>query len=103
MSNQVLEIHLFDTEAVEEMALCGEDSSPDERMGVAYYLEMRKELLGVGTVCQGCKVLAMPLAEVISEERAEELEDEGLSDDAEDFRALPNKLARETGLDQSPD
>ena len=94
--NKVMEMHLFDVEAAEEKALCGEDSSPVERMSVGYYLEERLCGRPVGTVCQECKTLAMPLAEVI-------LEDKGRLGDAEDCRELADRLARETGLDRGPD
>ena len=99
----MFELHLLDENAAEEQALCGEDSSPVERMSVGYYLEERLCGRPVGTVCQDCKALAMPLAKVILEGMAEDLEDEGRLGDAEDCRELLNRLARETGLDRGPD
>ena len=101
--NEVMEMHLFDAEAAEEKALCGEDSSPVERMSVGYYLEERLCGRPVGTVCQECKPLAMPLAKVILEDMAQDLEDKGRLGDAEDCRELADRLARETGLDRGPD
>ena len=100
---ELMEMHLFDTEADEERALCGGDSSPIELMSVGYYLEERRCEHPVGTVCQDCKDLAMPLAEVIIENTAEDFEDEGLLGDAEDCRELLNTLAMETGLVRGTD
>ena len=40
--NEVMEMHLFDAEAAEEEALCGEDSLSIVRMSVGYYLEARR-------------------------------------------------------------
>ena len=99
----MFELHLFDENAAEEKALCGEDSSSIEGMSVGYYLEERLCRRPVGTVCQDCKALAMPLAKVILEGMAEDLEDEGRLSDAEDCRELLNRLARETGLARGPD
>lgn len=92
MRNEVMEMHLFDSEAAEEKALCGEDSSSIERMSVGYYLEERLCGRPVGAVCERCKTLAMPLAEDIIEEMAQDLEDEGRLGDAEDCRGLLNRL-----------
>ena len=50
-----------------------------------------------------CKAQAVPLAEVIIEGMAEDLEDEGRLGDAEDWRDLLSKLARETRLARGPD
>ena len=83
------------------MAICGVCAPDDKRMGVAYYLEMRKDGFGVETVCQNCKALAMPLAAVILEDTAQDLEDDGRLGDAEDCRLLAERLAQETGQDDS--
>ena len=103
LTTQMFKMHLYDSEAAEENAFCGEDSSPIERMSVGYYLEERLYGPQDWTVCDRCKALAMPLAEVIIEEMAEDLEDEGRLGDAEDCRDLLNKLAREKALDRWPD
>ena len=102
-TQEMFEMHLYDADAAEEMALCGEDSSPIERMSVAYYLEERLYGRPDGTVCQRCKTLAMPFAEVIIQEMVQDLEDEGRLGDSEDCRDLLNRLERETGLDRGPD
>ena len=91
-------MHLFDANAAREKALCRKDSSSIERMSVGYYLEERLCGHPVGTVCQDCKTLAMPLAEAIIEDMAQALEYEGRLGDAEDCRELLNRLARESGL-----
>ena len=92
---EVLEMHLFDARAPEEKALCGEDSSSIERRSVDYYLEDRLRGQSVGTVCERCKALAVPLAEII----VRHLEAEDPVDEAEDYRDQVGRLARETGLD----
>ena len=101
--NEVSESHLFYAEAPEEKALCGGYSSAVERMSVGYYLEERLRGCPVGTVCERCKALAVPLAKVGIEDMAQDLEHEGRSGDAEDCRELLIRLARETGLDRGPD
>ena len=100
--NEVSESHLFNAEASEEKALCGGYSSTVERMSVGYYLKGRLRGCPVGTVCERCKALAMPLAKVGIEDMAQNLEDEGRFGDAKDCRELLRRLARETGLDRGP-
>lgn len=95
MRYEVMEMHLSDTEADEEKALCGGDTS-DNLRAVDYYLEDRLRDRAVGTVCEGCKVKAVPFAVDISRD----LEAEGLLDEAVDWRKLADRLARETGLDR---
>ena len=102
-TQEMFKMHLYDAEAAEDNAFCGEDSSPIDRMSVGYYLEACLYANQYCAVCQDCKVLAMPLAEVIIEEMAEDLEEEGRLGDAEDCRELFNRLARETELDGGPD
>ena len=81
--------------------LCGVCAPDDNLMGVGYYLEMRKDGFDVGPVCQGCKALAMPLAKNIIVDMAQNMEDDGLLGDAEDWRRLADTLARETDQDDS--
>ncbi len=95
-------MHLFDAEAREEEALCKKDSPSIERMSVGYYLEERLCGLPVGTVCEDCKSLGIPLAEAIIEDMAQALEEEGRLGDAEDCRELLNRLAKESGPDRGP-
>ena len=118
-------MHLFDTHADEEKALCGDE-----------YLERRKDGLPVGNVCEPCKVHAVRLAEnriLKLEADAEELrvgadelermaagspadgaervlaryrnsasgrrsEADGFEDEARELRRLVERLKRETGL-----
>ena len=94
-----MEMHLFDGNARDEEALCGADSSTEGRMGVDYYLDCRRRGAPVGTVCEGCKTLAVPFAE----NRVRDLEADGDADEAEEFRRLAGTLARETGQDRSGD
>ena len=84
------EFHLFDTDATEEKALCG----ADYRRGVGGYLESRLYGLRVGTICEGCKALAIPFAANLTCD----LEAEGLVDQADEYRQLADTLLRETGL-----
>ena len=99
--HEVMEMHLFDESVVEEQALCGRGTTRTERMGVREYLEERLDGSPVGTVCQDCKALAMPLGGVTIGDMAKDLEDEGRLGDAEDCRELLKRIARETGLDWS--
>ena len=46
----------------------------------------------VGTVCEGCK----PLAVSFAENRVRDLEADGLVDEVEEFRNLADTLRRET-------
>ena len=93
----VMEIHLFDAEAAEEKALCGEGSSSIKRMSVGYYPEDRLRGRTVGTVCDRCKTMAVPLAEDFIEDMAQDLEDEGRSGDAEDCRRRSSRCGASTG------
>lgn len=89
----MIEMHLFDNDAREEEALCGVDTSADDRRGVNGYLEARLLELSGGTVCEGCKALVIPFAENL----IRELEANGRVDEAEDYRQLAYTLSRETG------
>ena len=91
---EVREMHLFDTDASEEKALCGVDASADDRRGLDGYLEDRLHGFSVGAVCEGCKALAVPFAVNI----IRDLEAEVLLDEADEYRQLADTLLRETGL-----
>ena len=90
--HELKEQHLFDDDAREERALCGAHTSTEERIGVDYYLECRRGGAPLGTVCEDCKALAVPLAE----NRVRDLEADGLVDEAEEFRSLAGTLRGET-------
>ena len=92
-----MEMHLFDNDATEEEALCGSGTTDDERRGVEGYLEDRLYGHSVGTVCEGCKALAVPFAETL----IRELEAYGLEDEAEEYRQLADTILRETGSRRS--
>lgn len=100
--NEVIEMHLFDENAAKERARCGRNTTPTGRMGVREYVNDRLYGNRQRPVCQDCKALAMPLAEVIIEEMAEDLEDEDRLADTEDCRELLNTLAREMEPDRGP-
>ena len=91
------EQHLFDENADNERAFCGAATSAVPRVSVAYYLEQRKKGIDVGTVCEWCKAFAPPFALRLSRD----LEDEGMLDDAEEYRRLADTLREETGHDRS--
>ena len=91
---EVIEMHLFDDDAAEEKALCEADTSDDNRRSVKFYLEDRLHGPWVGAVCEGCKVRAMPFAVKL----AQDLEDEGLLDEAEEYSQLAETLSKETRL-----
>ena len=90
---EIMERHLVDGNVGRDGAFCGADASDDELMGVDYYLEMRKDGFGVGTVCEGCKVPAPRFAMKL----AHDLEAQDLGGDAEDYRQLAQTLLKETG------
>ena len=93
-TGEVTEMHLFDTDATEEKALCGADTSADYRRGVNCYLEDRLDGNWIGTVCEGCKSVAASFAV----NRSRDLEAGGLLDEAQEYRQLADTLVRETGL-----
>ncbi len=90
---EVTEMHLFDENAACEWALCGADASADDLRGVNGYLEDRLYGDPVGAVCEGCKSRAAPFAV----KTGRDLEDDGLQDEAEEYRRLTDALLRETG------
>ena len=92
---EVREIHLFDTDAREEKALCGADASDDDRRSVDGDLEDRAYGSSVGTVCEACKALRRELIR--------DLEAEGLLDETEEYRQPADTLLREIGLGPSSD
>ena len=92
-------MHLFDLNAAKEKALCGEDTSASDRMSVDYFLERRKDGLEVGTVCEACKALAVPVAMNLSRD----LEGDGRVDEALEYRQMADRLATETGLNYRRD
>lgn len=102
MRHEVMEMHLFDEDADEEKALCGADTSHDLR-SLQCYLEERVHGLRVRSICQECKVLAVPLAEEVIEAAIEKHEAEDRLDVAEDYHDLVKTLARETGQDSLAD
>ena len=90
---EVMEMHLFDENEARERALCGADASTDDLRGVNGYLEDRLYGNPVGAVCEGCKSRAAPFAV----KTGRDLEDEGLPDEAEEYRELARMLWKETG------
>ena len=96
---EVTEQHLFDENAREEKALCGSESSPNERVSVGYYMEQRMNGFDVGSVCESCKAFAPPFAL----RGSRELEAEAMLDEAEEYRRLAETLQKETGQDRSGD
>ena len=91
---EVREMHLFGTDAREEKALCGVDTSADELRGVDGYLDDRLYGSSVGAVCGRRKAQVAPFAV----NRIRDLETEGLLDEVEEYRQLAATLLRETGL-----
>ena len=119
-------MHLFNTQAKEEKALCGADVPAVDLTGLDEYLERRKYGFPVGNVCGPCKVHAVRWAEnriLELEADAEELrvvadelertaagsseegtkgrrsEADELEDQARELREFVARLKRETGLD----
>lgn len=56
-------IHIFDTEADEEKALCKVDVPIDDLLDVSEYVERWMDELPVENVCEPCKVPALRWAE----------------------------------------
>ena len=100
---EVFEMHLFDEGAAVEQTLCRRNTAEIERRGIRGYLEDRLRGSEVGTVCQECKALGMPLAEDILEVMVQDFEDESRLGDAEDCRQLAVRLAQEVGRDRKRD
>ena len=99
--HEVMEMHLFDENAPEEQSLCGGGTTRTERISVREeYLDDLLYGNRPRAVCQDCKALSMPLAEVFIKDMARNREDEGRLGEAEDYRELLKRLARETGLDR---
>ena len=96
---EVNEQHLFDENADCERVFCGVDTSTEERVSVCYYLKRRKNGFDVGTVCESCKTFAPPFALRLSHD----LEAEGRTDEAEEYRKLADTLLKEIGQDRSGD
>ncbi len=92
-SHEMMEMHLFDDNAGKENALCGADTSADELRSVDGYLDDWLYGSSVGTVCEGCKVLAAPFARNL----IRHLEGESRVEEAEESRQLASTLLRETG------
>ena len=87
-------MHLFDAEAREEEALCGAETSVDDRISLKYYGERRRDNHAVGTVCQPCKDRTVAFAMRLHLE----LVAEGRTDEAQEYRRLADRLAKETSL-----
>ena len=96
---EVNEQYLFDENAACETAFCGADTSTEERVSVGYYMEQRIDGCDVGTVCESCKASAPPFAL----RRSRDLEAEGRTDEAEEYRRLYETLLKETGQDPCAD
>ena len=96
---ELTEMHLFDAEVREEMAMCGADASVHDLTAVQDYLERRRHDLSIPTVCNRCKVSAIRFARM----RHSALADEGMSDEAETYRQLADMLSRETDPSLSGD
>lgn len=96
---KVFEMHLFDSDARGEEALCGTEVSVFNLTTVQDYLRRKGHDLSLPTVCNRCKVSAIPFARM----RRSALLDEGLTGEAEVYRWLADTLSRETGPDLSGD
>ena len=61
MRRELIEMHLFGTHAIEEKALCGEDTFANDRTNVGCYERMVLRW-GLWIVCERCKALTVPFA-----------------------------------------
>ena len=98
-SCELIEMHVFDADAKEEEALCGAEVSVLVLTTVQDYLERRMHNLSVPTVCNGCKVSAIPFARMCHSALAAE----GMSDEAATYHQLADTLSRETDPSLSGD
>ena len=89
-------MHLMDTQADEEKALCGANVPADDLTGVDDYMERRKDGLPVGTICELCKPRTVAFAMRLHLE----LVAEGRMDEAQEYRRLADRLTRETSLNR---
>ena len=89
----MIDMHLFDENEVDEKALCGAHPPADYRRSVKYYLDDRLRGAPVGSICPECKARVVCFAR----RRGSDLEADGLTDEAEEYRDLAYTLARETG------
>ena len=90
--SNLIEMHLFDENAMEEKALCRNDVSVHDLITVQGHLERRRHELSLSTVCNACKGPAVEFARM----RSAELADRGKTDEAEAYRRLAVTLSRET-------
>ena len=95
----MIEMHLFDADAMEEEALCEAEASVLDLTTVQDYLERRGHDLSLPTVCNHCKVSAIPFARM----RRSALAAEGRTDEGETYRRLADTLSRETDPSLSGD
>ena len=95
--NEVIEMHLFDEDASEEKTLCGADVPAVYLKGVRGYLSERLNEIWGGATCEGCKVSTPRFAIML----AQKLEDDGLLEEAEEYRQLADMLQRETAQQPS--
>ena len=98
--SELIELHLIDTNAREEKALCGADASVHDLTTVQHYLERREHDLSLPTVCNRCKASVIHFAKMCSAELA----DGGMTDKAKTypstrFRGRPPLACEATGLD----
>ena len=78
-SCELIEMHLLDADAREEESLCGAEVSVLDLTTVQNYLECRRHISSLPTVCNDCKVPAIHFARM----RHSALADEGMTDEAE--------------------
>ena len=89
---KTFEMHLFDADARGEEALCKTEVSVLYLTTVQDYLRRKGHDLSLPTVCNRCKVSAIPFARM----RHSALEAEGMTDEAEIYRWLSDTLSGET-------
>ena len=95
------EMHLMDTEASEETALCNADVSVLDLTGVQAYLERRMDRLSVSTICSRCKALAVRwienhLRHLEADARQTRVNVEEVRKMSESYRTKAESLRRQT-------
>ena len=90
---EIMEMYLFYEGAPLEETLCGADAPAVSKRSVGGYLEDRLHGHWVGTVCEACKVAAIPFA--VNLDCGPIVE--GSWDEAHEYHELAKTLAGETG------
>lgn len=88
-------MHLMDADAREEAAFCKASASVHDLTSVQDYLERRANDLPLSTTCNKCKIVAVTWAD----DYCQNLEADGMAEEAHEYRRVVDQMARETGVE----